>query len=310
MKIFDISPNRKTLVLGTALWGWGISRHIAYEILEKFLRNGGTIIDTATNYPINKCGKDFGLAIRWIADWVSVNKGSNLSLIVKIGSTDNMGGSSIDLRPESIFRSANTLRNQLGETLSCVSIHWDERSDEEKQRHSIDQTVKAMVELEKSGLEIGISGIRRPDLYYKAAPTLCDKWVIQIKENVSTRLARQSYQEFFPRARYLAYGINLGGLKKETPKKSSSLSLRKIDIPDSLVEKLSFFLNSDHGFEPKPISLNDLALASSYVNPALSGVIIGPRNVEQMVNTIEYWQQLRQRANRIDDHKLLDELVK
>ena len=309
MKLCDLTPENKTLVLGTALWGWGISRHDAYELLERFLVNGGTIIDTATNYPINKCDEDFGLAVRWVAEWIKTNGISNLSLIIKIGSIDNLGSPNIDLMPENIIRSVSTLCDLFGEALSCISIHWDNRNDEENQLLDIDRTVKTMAMLEESDLSIGMSGVRRPDLYYKAAPHLSGKWIIQVKENVSTRIARQTYMEFFPRATYLAYGINMGGLKIEPAKTNSSIELRKVSIPVSVVEILRSFLNSDHGFEPRPTSLNELALASSYVNPALSGVIIGPRNVEQLVNTMGYWQKLQQRTNGNEDFDLFDQLA-
>jgi len=307
--LIDFSPEKKALVLGTALWGWGINRHGAYELLERFLEGGGSIIDTATNYPINKCEDNFGLARRWIADWIAIHGASNMSLIVKVGSVDNMGTPHNDLRPESIIRSANTLRDQFGDALSCLSIHWDDRASEKNQFHSIDQTVKVMSELEGSGLSIGMSGIKRPDLYYKAAPALSDKWIIQAKENVSTSLARETYQKFFPQARYLAYGINMGGVKVKPPQNNSSIELRGIDVPVSLVEKLSAFLNSDYSFEPRPTSLNELALACSYTNPALSGVIIGPRNIGQLVDTMKYWKKLKLSTTGVEGHKLFDRLV-
>ena len=51
-------PIDKTLVLGTALWGWGVDRNEAYKLLESFFENGGAVVDTSTNYPINKCKMD------------------------------------------------------------------------------------------------------------------------------------------------------------------------------------------------------------------------------------------------------------
>jgi aryl-alcohol dehydrogenase-like predicted oxidoreductase len=308
MKPSTLSPNQKALVLGTALWGWGINRRNAYQLLERFLRNGGSMVDTATNYPINKRDKDFGLAIRWIADWIELNNDSKLSLIVKIGSIDNMGSQNVDLRPESIIKSANNLRDLFAEALYCISVHWDDRDGGEVQMRSIDQTVKAMADLEKSGLAVGMSGIRHPDLYYKAAPALANKWIIQVKENFITSQARESYQPFFPDAAYLAYGINLGGIKTGSLKQDSSIRLRKINIPDLLVEKLSAVLDSDHDFVPRPTSLNELALAKAYANPALSGVIIGPRNVEQLDNAMQYWDRLKQQAKGSESRKAFDKL--
>lgn len=304
------APDNKKLVLGTALWGWGIERREAYELLEHFLQSGGSIVDTATNYPINKHKEDFGLAVSWIADWVQQHGDTGLALTVKIGSRDNMGSPDVNLTPDNIERSADTLKSQFDNALSCVSIHWDNRADEDHQRVAIAQTVDAMSKLEQAGFSIGLSGIKYPELYFKADPTLAEKWIIQVKENFMTRAAREAYQTWFPKAKYLAYGINLGGLKIEAPKTNSSIELRQINIPQSLTERLGHFLNSDHGFAPRPMTLNELALAASYVNPALSGVIIGPRNLEQLKSTLAYWKALEENTNKYIGLKIFNQLPK
>lgn len=304
------TPDNKKLVLGTALWGWGIERREAYQLLEHFLQSGGSIVDTATNYPINKHKEDFGLAVSWMADWVQQHGDSSLELIVKIGSRDNMGSPDVNLTPDHIERAADTLKNQFANALSCISIHWDNRADAEHQMAAIAQTVETMSKLEQAGLSIGLSGIKYPQLYFKADPALAEKWIIQVKENFMTRAAREAYQTWFPKARYLAYGINLGGLKIEAPKTNSSIELRQINIPQLLTERLGHFLNSDHGFEPRPMTLNELALAASYVNPALSGVVIGPRNVQQLENTLAYWESLKEHANKSVDVQIFNQLSK
>ncbi|MGE8484127.1 MAG: aldo/keto reductase [Pseudomonas sp.] len=304
------TPDNKKLVLGTALWGWGIERREAYELLEHFLQSGGSIVDTATNYPINKHKEDFGLAVSWIADWVQQHGETGLALTVKIGSRDNMGSPDVNLTPDHIDRAADTLKNQFGDALSCISIHWDNRADDEYQLAAIAQTVDAMSKLEKAGLSIGLSGIKYPELYFKANPALAEKWIIQVKENFMTRAAREAYQTWFPKAKYLAYGINLGGLKIEAPKTNSSIELRQINIPQLLTERLGHFLNSDHGFAPRPMTLNELAMAASYVNPSLSGVVIGPRNIEQLENTLTYWKSLEEHADKPKGLQVFNQLSK
>jgi aryl-alcohol dehydrogenase-like predicted oxidoreductase len=310
MNMSTFAPDNKKLVLGTALWGWGIERREAYELLEHFLQSGGSIVDTATNYPINKHKEDFGLAVSWIADWVQQHGDTGLALTVKIGSRDNMGSPDVNLTPDHIERAADTLKSQFGDALSCISIHWDNRADDEHQLAAIAQTVDAMSKLEKAGFSIGLSGIKHPELYFKAAPTLAEKWIIQVKENFMTRAAREAYQTWFPKAKYLAYGINLGGLKIEAPKTNSSIELRQINIPQSLTERLGHFLNSDHGFVPRPMTLNELAMAASYVNPSLSGVVIGPRNIEQLENTLAYWKSLEEYANKPKGLQVFNQLSK
>lgn len=310
MSMSTFTPDNKKLVLGTALWGWGIERREAYQLLEHFLQSGGSIVDTATNYPINKHKEDFGLAVSWMADWVQQHGDSSLELIVKTGSRDNMGSPDVNLTPDHIERTADALRNQFASALSCISIHWDNRADDEHQMAAIVQTVEAMSKLEQAGLSIGLSGIKHPELYFKADPALAEKWIIQVKENFMTRAARETYQIWFPKAKYLAYGINLGGLKIEAPKTNSSIELRQINIPQLLTERLGYFLNSDHGFEPRPVTLNELALAGTYVNPALSGVVIGPRNLEQLENTLAYWELLQQNAKKNKGLQVFNQLSK
>ncbi|EJN33190.1 aldo/keto reductase [Pseudomonas sp. GM80] len=308
MNMPNFTPDNKQLVLGTALWGWGIDRSEAYALLEYFLAQGGQFVDTATNYPINKQAADFGLAVRWIADWVKSNRESNLKLIVKIGSRDNMGSPDIKLSTDDIEHAVRSLQEQFADTLCCISVHWDNRSDEA--RDSIAQTVQTLSRLNQTGLAIGLSGIKYPELYFKAEPTLAEKWIIQVKENFMTQKAREAYQTWFPNAKYLAYGINLGGLKSEAPKTGSSIALRNINISELFTEKLVEFINSPHEFNPRPTTLNELALAASYVNPVLSGIVIGPRNLEQLKGTLAYWALLEAHADKPTGLKVFDQLTK
>jgi aryl-alcohol dehydrogenase-like predicted oxidoreductase len=296
MSISPLTQDNKKLVLGTALWGWGIDRHEAYVMLENFLLMGGQFVDTAMNYPINKQEGDFALAVRWIADWVKCNQKSDLALTVKVGSSDNMGSPDVKLSPDDIEQAASTLLRQFDCSLSCISIHWDNRSDDDCE--NIVQTVQAMSRLNQAGLRIGLSGIKHPELYLKADASLAEKWIIQVKENLMTRKARETYLPWFPEAKYLAYGINLGGLKSEVPEVGSSINLRKINIPQSFTEKLIDLIHSKHEFEPRPTSLNELAMAALYLNPALSGAVIGPRNLDQLKNTLGYWESLKKMADK------------
>ncbi|MFG0631967.1 aldo/keto reductase [Pseudomonas sp. xss_2] len=291
----------KSLVLGTALWGWGVGRQEAFGILDSFIENGGSLIDTATNYPINQSRCDFGLSLKWLEEWVRSNQGAAVSVLVKIGSIDNSGGSSIDLTEATITATVANLQQRLGDALSCVSVHWDNRGSGEGDLRLIEQTVSAFTALEASGLSVGLSGIGYPEHYLNANPALSDKWIIQVKENFATQDARSNYSKYFPKAKYLAYGINLGGVKLQSAQPDSSLSLRSIKPPAGLVDQLSIFLNSKHGFEPTPNSLNELALAFSYVNAALSGVIVGPRNIQQLVSTMEYWGVLHRECKGFND---------
>lgn len=297
-------------MLGTALWGWGVERKDAYELLELFFENGGTLVDTAINYPISGRKEDFGEAIKWLADWKALHPQFKFSLIVKIGAMDNIGSSDVDLSFENIINTTSSLRDVFGDSLACISIHWDNRGGDAGDAYLISQTVSAMSKIEISNLTIGISGIKFPELYYRANPALSEKWVIQVKENFVTSSAREAYQIYFPHAKYLAYGINLGGLKIESSKKDSSIELRKISVPVPLVKKLSEFINTDNSFQPSPTNFNELALAVSHANPWIAGVIIGPRNAKQLMDTLNYWGKLDQQIGRVENFESLNILAK
>ena len=247
MTLPDASPDRKILALGTALWGWGVDRETAYSMLERFLHLGGRIVDTATNYPINKRSEDFGLAVSWISDWIALNGAKECAVLIKVGATDNMGGAAVNLQPANILGHAANFRERLGDALAALAIHWDNRDGGEDSPDDIAETLDAMLRLHASGLSVGFSGVRRPDLYLRSAPALSGEWWIQVKENALSNTARLQYQNYFPKARYLAYGVNMGGLKNEPVSEDSSLALRGVKHPDDLVERLSKFIDSDHG---------------------------------------------------------------
>jgi aryl-alcohol dehydrogenase-like predicted oxidoreductase len=42
------------LLLGTAMWGWTVSRPTCFDLLDTFYAAGFRQVDAAVNYPINK----------------------------------------------------------------------------------------------------------------------------------------------------------------------------------------------------------------------------------------------------------------
>lgn len=293
MNIREASSDSKTIVLGTALWGWGIDRSMAFEMLDEYAAAGGTLIDTATNYPINKDADSFKLAATWLSEWMTANTGAGVKAFVKIGSTNNLGDARALLTPSFIDLSAELWEGQFGDALGALAIHWDNRSN----RDEIAATLESFRSLLRQGIDIGFSGVQRPDIYASEAEDLLENWWIQVKDNPQTHAARASYAKYFPDARYLAYGINMGGVKlDENPGNDSSLTLRQISKPRDIVERIRGFIHSPHSIRPAPKSLNDFSLAACYFNPGLSGIIIGPRNTEQLRSSLEYWNKLGSQA--------------
>lgn len=294
MNLTAINPDNKVLLLGTALWGWGVGRPEAQAMLSRYAERGGVLVDTAANYPINQRPQDFGLANRWVAEWLAQGNAPALKILGKIGATDNMGGPDPDLSIAAVKRAAQHYQQMFDSALEVLAVHWDNRGDAPGDLEAISETLGLLHEFNQQGLAVGFSGVRHPELYRQLAPALADQWWIQVKENAQTRAARAAYQGHFPKARYLAYGINMGGLKATPAQADSSMALRGLTRPNALATKLSEFLQSDHGIVPAPQNFNELALLASYTNPALSGIIIGPRTLKQLDSTLDYWQSLQQ----------------
>lgn len=288
------------LILGSALWGWGVDTASAHSILDTYYSCGGRWIDTAVNYPINGKKKDFGRANKIIRDWIRANPGTEIQVFCKIGSINNSGDPETALKKADILLSTELLGGCFFEHLSGVGIHWDNRSDID----SIKDSLCAMDTLYESGFDIGFSGVKHPEHYSTAAPGLLNKWRIQVKENISTSEAREHYEKFFPEAKYIAYGINMGGIKMASPEKDSSVSMRKLQEPEQ-TNYLREIVNKKI-LTPAPENLNHLALASIWANPNLSSLIVAPRNTGQMLDTIKFWRKLE---NEGDKTKLLFQLT-
>lgn len=279
----------KACWLGTALWGWGIDEAAACALLDGFAEAGGEVVDAATNYPINKNAQDFGVANEYLAAWLKSNPETNLRVFCKLGARDNLGSPLTDLSPSFVLTTVELLRSKFGSHLTGVGIHWDNRESE----RDIAETLEVFRSLLAEGLQIGLSGVRRPDLYAAAAPDLSSHWWIQVKENALTSEARQTYTPFFTDASYMAYGTNMGGLKSDANRSSSSsLALRGIELPD-IAEKLTHTLEQwPDDVTPRPTNFVELALFLTHSNDGLVGMIAGPRDVQQLESTLSTWQRL------------------
>lgn len=285
----------QSLVLGTALWGWGIDKAEAFAMADLFVAKGGRLIDAATNYPINRNPDDFGKASGWIAEWLRLNPGTGLKVTAKIGSIDNTGGPANLLGPSFIGLSVGFLEAQFHDALAIVAVHWDNREDPAE----IEGTLDSFREIRRRGFGIGFSGVKRPDLYASLAPDFATDWIIQVKENLRGRQAREHYSPHFPDAQYLAYGINMGGLKLEgAAGPGSSMSLRGIDIPAEELDRVRSFLERHRTLSVAPSSMNEVALLNAYFSPGLAGVVTGPRNAGQLEHTMDYWSRLQRPETR------------
>lgn len=283
---------KKMLLLGTALWGWKVPKATAFSILDTFIEAGFNWVDCALNYPINGQAEDMGLAIKWLAEWQRSNPANSFFLFLKLGAASNLYSPESRLDAASLAGQVAGYSETFGASLKGIGIHWDNRGREETEFPLIAETLDFFSKLEDQGYLIGFSGVAHPKVYQELAPQLAEKWFIQVKENMLTSEARKAYLPFFPRAKYISYGINMGGIKSGTPPLSnSSLALRNIKHDPAVVERLNALLKQET-LPPIPKNLNDLALSHNYRNNSLAGTIIGPSTIEQTLATLEYWKAL------------------
>ena len=143
---------QKDLILGTALWGWGIDKSNALTILDNFVEKGFRKVDVATNYPINNNYSSYGQTINWLSEWIRNNNAHPIEVICKVGSLSNTKTNKCNLSKSFLLTSKALINEKLKDSLYCLMIHWDNRSnlDEIKEAHDmglIDLVVNSNEEL-------------------------------------------------------------------------------------------------------------------------------------------------------------------
>ncbi len=79
-----------TLILGTAMWGWTTPRETAFAMLDEWYSRGFREVDTATNYPIDRDPEHFRLAEKILLEWIAAHGVTDLEVMMKIGSVNNL----------------------------------------------------------------------------------------------------------------------------------------------------------------------------------------------------------------------------
>lgn len=293
---------KKSLVLGTAQWGWTVPREEAFRILDAWLGAGYRNIDAATNYPINKNPADFRAAEKILTEYIQANGLHDLDITMKIGALDNMRTPDINLAPSFILMMSEEYKRILGENLGGIMFHWDNRSETGEIRGSLEALAAVQQNLR---LRPGISGIRHPESYDVANRELGLIFDIEGKHNVLySDIPR--YAPFFslesgahksPVHRFYAYGINAGGLKLDGPYPAGSTFLVRGGEPEKAASLLaqirSRLTDWNLAFVRPPVrSMNHLGLIFAGLNPAVHGIILGLRTVAQMQETLDFWRNL------------------
>lgn len=252
----------ESLILGSAKWGADVSKKTAFALLDKFVEAGGIYVDGAMNYPINSVVEDFGLANRYLSEWISLNPEVNLNVFVKLGSVNNFGGPEHDLSPKTINRNFELLQQIFGSSLGGVGVHWDNRGLDEVDQ--IKATIEEFDRFHHKGFRIGMSGVKEIKSYFELGPKLRDFWEIQVKETIDDHTIRENYAQFFSKASYLVYGINSG-------KKLTTCSVQG-----------SFENDNENQKQESKADLYFFWIKKILESHQVKKVILGPRTVQQL----------------------------
>jgi aryl-alcohol dehydrogenase-like predicted oxidoreductase len=283
------------LVLGTAQWGWNVSRTEAFQLLDRWLKAGHKRIDAATNYPINKNPEDFRASENILHEYVQAHGLHDLHITIKIGGLDNMRTPDVNLAPSFILMMADEYGRLFGANLRCAMLHWDNRNDVGQ----ISASLAALAEVEKDyGLQPGLSGIAHPEAYAAANEEMGISFDIQLKNNLlQSDIGR--YEPLFQqnKHRFFAYGINAGGVKIDGIYPEDSTLLRRGGDPEkatATLEKLRALLPKlNTAFVRPPVkTMNHVGLIYTALDRHFSGILLGVSSPAQLDETLDFWRNL------------------
>ncbi|MFN0176330.1 MAG: aldo/keto reductase [Saprospiraceae bacterium] len=308
----------KTLMLGTAQWGWTVSKTEAFQLLDTWLNAGFRHIDCATNYPINRNPADFRAAEKILQEYILAHGLHDLCLTIKIGSLDNLRSPEINLAPSFIQMISEEYLRIFDASLACVMFHWDNRDQVEEIRSSLE----SLSSLQKEhGIRPGLSGIAHPEAYATANADLGLSFEIQLKHNVLhsdieryasltvVAAGEGGHHSITPSPlpalaagdgghhSIFAYGINAGGVKLDAPYPADSTFLARGGQPEKvapLLEKIRTLLPQwNTAFVRPPVkTMNHLGLIFAGLHPQMNGILLGVSSEVQLRETLDFWRNL------------------
>jgi aryl-alcohol dehydrogenase-like predicted oxidoreductase len=282
---------RHDLLLGTAQWGWNTDSAAAFALLDAWLAAGCRRVDAATNYPINGQVADFRASERILLEYIAAHSlRDELAVTVKIGSMTNVRTPDNNLAPSFLRMVADEYRRTLGGHLAGLMIHWDHRADPT----AIGSTLDLLAEWQREGLQVGLSGIAHPDVYAQvnAAGHRLD-FDIQLKINVF----QSDWDRYAPlreagQHRFFAYGTNAGGVQLAGAYGPQSTLLARGGDPAFFEEKITRLRAAlpkwNASVRPPVTTMPQLGLLHAWCHEGLSGVVLGPRHVDQLRTSLDW----------------------
>lgn len=285
----------KDLWFGTAQWGWTIQEKEAFELLDAYYEAGFRHIDCATNYPINKNSTDFRKAETIISNWLKLNKITDLKIMMKIGSLNNLRTPECNLSTSFLLMQTEYYLQLFQANLDSIMIHWDNREDEKE----IHATFEAFEGIKKQNINLGLSGIKFPERYAQLNEKYCFDFYIQAKHNI-LQSDIQRYEAFFPNSFFIAYGTNGGGIKlnKQDYSSKSVLAVRggDLDNTDERLKSLENKINKANENKNRPPITDFFQIGMIYTSntDAFKGLIVAPSNLAQWHTTNEFYKILQE----------------
>jgi aryl-alcohol dehydrogenase-like predicted oxidoreductase len=282
------------LLLGTAQWGWTIAAAQAYDLLDAFYQSGFRQIDSATNYPINKNERDFRQAEKIIASWTQAHGVQDLELMMKVGSVNNNRTSECNLNPSFLLMALENYQRLFGTNLKTIMLHWDNREDKKE----IFSTINTLRTIHNQGFNVGLSGIKYPELYAALLQDIVLDFDIQIKYNI-LQSDYERYADFHGTKRFIAYGTNAGGVKLDasTYQKESVLAVRGGNLTNEhlRLKQMPTILAKANENKDRPsiTSFFQIGLLYALANKDIKSVIIAPSSVAQWYSTLGFFKNIQ-----------------
>lgn len=277
------------------MWGWNTSKETALALLDEWYAQGFRQVDTATNYPIDKNPEHFRLAENILLEWIKTHGINDLQIMMKIGSVNNLFTPEHILTKSFILMMSDEYHHLFKNNLATIMVHWDNRENAEE----INETLEAFSTIKNNGLNIGLSGIKRPDLYFE----LNKKWglgfSIQIKHNIIYSDYNR-YADFHGKPRFITYGINAGGLKlnADNYSKNSTLKTRggNIDNEPPILQKIKKIISAFNSTTNKsPITaFYQVGMVNAFYHKDVSSILLGTSKVAQLQENIRFYRLLQE----------------
>lgn len=282
-----------TLLLGTAMWGWTTSRQTAFEMLDEWYAQGLREVDAATNYPIDKDPAHFRLAERILVEWIDAHGIDDLQVVVKVGSINNLRTPDHDLSKAFLLEKLAEYQTSLRANLATLMVHWDNRALAAELR----ETLEALAIAAQHGLRVGLSGIAHPASYAQLNHEFGLDFRIQFKHN----LLQSDYGRYAPfhgQNRFIAYGINAGGLKLDADAytaQSSLLARGGQPAAPSLTHRLGAVIDSAnrHLGRPALSAMHELGMIYAFYQADMQGILLGGSSTAQLKSSIDFHQTLK-----------------